>query len=158
MKNLKQIFHILSYLQYPLLVFVIYFAAEPYFNFYFGEAGKLSLSLDSLNNMLIFLGIAISFSSLQDTRKTSLKFEKKIWKKPKTGKWFIFIIMLLSIIVLSFGVFGFLISENEQIKEVSIGSIVLGIGLLGFLKVGIETFEHHRVDKNNTEEKSASIN
>ena len=144
--KIKLLFHYLSYLQYPLMIFVIYFALEPYLNGFFESEDKMNLALDSINNMMIFLGLGISFSSLQDTTKTSLKFEKKIWEDPKKGIWIIALIILLSFSTLAFGVFGYFITENEQIKEVSFGAIVLGVGLLGFLKTGIEVFDSHRKD------------
>jgi hypothetical protein len=130
------------------MIFVIYFALEPYLNGFFDSADKMNLTLDSINNMMIFLGLGISFSSLQDTTKTSLKFEKKIWENPKKGIWIIALIILLSFSTLAFGVFGYFITENDQIKEVSFGAIVLGVGLIGFLKTGIEVFDNHRKDKN----------
>jgi len=98
--------------------------------------------------MLIFIGLGISFATLQDTSKTSIKYEKKIWENPKKGKWFILMITLLTLLTLAFGIFGYFIAENENVKEVSFGAIVLGIGFIGFLKTAIEVFENLRKDKN----------
>ena len=146
--KIKLLFHYLSYLQYPLMIFAIFYAIEPYFKGSVGSPDENNLVLDSLNNMMIFLGLGISFSSLQDTTKTSLKFEKKIWENPKKGMWVIALIILLSFSITAFGVFGYFITENEQIKEVSFGAIVFGVGFIGFLKTGIEVFNNHRIDKN----------
>jgi magnesium-transporting ATPase (P-type) len=146
--KIKLLFHYLSYLQYPLMIFAIFYAIEPYFKGSVGSSDENNLVLDSLNNMMIFLGLGISFSSLQDTTKTSLKFEKKIWENPKKGMWVIALIILLSFSITAFGVFGYFITENEQIKEVSFGAIVFGVGFIGFLKTGIEVFNNHRIDKN----------
>ncbi|WP_158848133.1 hypothetical protein [Algibacter sp. L1A34] len=138
--NNKLFFHYLSYLQYPFLIGGMYFTFKlnsSEFNF-----------LKALNNMLIFLGLAISFASLQDTNKVSIKFEKKLWENPKFGKIFIRYLTISTLLVLAFGVFGYFISENQNIKEVSFGIIIFGVGLIGMLKTGMEIFENHRKDKN----------
>ncbi len=147
MKSTKQFFHILSYLQYPLLVFAVYFSIKPYLNGFRYMKEHLNETLGYLNYFLVFLGLAISFSTLQDTTKTSLNFEKKIWRSPKKGKKFIIMISLMTFSTLAYGIFGYFITNNEKIKELSFGGIVLGIGLLGFLKTALEVFENHRNDK-----------
>lgn len=150
MKNAKQIFHILSYLQYPLLILVMYFSMKPYLNGFDYMKENFNSVIKDYNYVLIFMGLTISFSTLQDTTKTSLKFEKKIWENPKKGKLFVIMISILTFISISFGIFGYFISTNENVQEISFGSIVLGIGLLGFLKTAVEVFENHRIDKSTT--------
>lgn len=145
--NIKSIFHYLSYLQYPILIFVIYFSIKPYLNGFDDIENKLDLILESINNMLMFIGLAISFATLQDTNKLSIKFEKQIWENPKKGKRFILIITLSTLLALAFGIFGYFITNHKMINDLSIGAIVLGIGLLGFLKTALEVFENHRKDK-----------
>jgi len=140
--NNKLFFHYLSYLQYPLLIGVLYFTYK--LN---SSERNLNVRLEMTNNMLVFMGLAISFASLQDTKKVSFKLEKKIWENPKTGKLFIRFLMTSTILLLIFGIFGYFISENENIKVVSFGIIILGVGLLGMLKTGMEIFENHRKDK-----------
>ena len=124
MKNIKEIFHILSYLQYPLLLIALYFSIKPYFNGleYFIE--NLNILFENYNYFLIFMGLAISFSTLQDTTKTSLKFEKKIWESPKKGKRLIVIISLATFMILAYGIFGYFITNNENIKKLSIGFLI----------------------------------
>lgn len=150
MKNTKQIFHILSYLQYPLLLIAMYFCVKPYFNGMRYLIENISIVFESYNNLMIFMGLAISFSSLQDTTKTSLNFEKKIWENPRKGKNVIIIISLTTFVILAYGIFGYFITSNENLKELSFGAIVLGIGLIGLLKTGVEIFDNHRMDKTTT--------
>lgn len=150
MKNTKQIFHFLSYLQYPLLLLAVFFSIKPYFNGFDYMKEHLDVILKNYNYFLIFMGLGISFSTLQDTTKTSLNFEKKIWNNPKKGKRFIILISLTTFLTLTYGIFGYFITNNENIKELSFGAIVLGIGLIGFLKTAIEVFENHRKDKSTT--------
>lgn len=124
-----------------------YFVIKPYFL----EADQLKenpkMVFEQLNSMLIFMGLALSFSSLQDTSKTQNNFSKKIWESPKKGKLFIVIICCQILGTLIFGLVGYFIAEDGMIKELSIGAIVLGLGMFGFLKGMIELFENHRLDK-----------
>jgi len=100
------------------------------------------------NYVLIFTGLGISFSTLQDTSKTQNNFSKRIWENPRKGSRLIIFISCFTLLVLGFGIFGYFISESTIIKELAFGTIVLGIGLIGFLKTGVEVFENHRKDKN----------
>jgi len=140
--NNKLFFHYLSYLQYPLLVGCMYFIFQSNI-----DGFNLNIYLKNMNNVLVLMGLAISFSTLQDTNKVSVKIEKKIWENPKAGKIFIQFLILFTLSTLVFGVFGYFFTENENIKEISFGTIVFGIGLISFIKTGIEIFENHRKDK-----------
>lgn len=141
MFNTRNIFHKLSYLQYPLMLVAIYFALIPYFNGFLG-------TLESFNNMLIFMGLGLSFSTLQDTTKTQNKASKKIWENPKKGKIAIILIVIFAFSILMMGLLGLYFSKSEVLQQMSYGMIVFGVGVVGLLKTAIEMFENHRLDKN----------
>ncbi len=101
----------------------------------------------ALNNALIFLGILVGFSTLQDTTKTQNKISRKIWESPIKGRIALWTISLLVLLFLITGLVGFFSSRENIHKEVSYGLLVLGIGMLGMLKGAIEMFENHRLDK-----------
>ena len=67
-------FQKISYLQYPMMLIAMYFAIKPYT--YIFEAGMENQDkmFADLNSLLIFMGLGISFSTLQDTTKTQNKF------------------------------------------------------------------------------------
>lgn len=153
MEKFKKFFQIMSYLQYPLMVLAVFFSFKPYFNGISDVFKNPNILLENYNYTLIFLGLGISFSTLQDTTKTQNKLSKRIWEDPKKGKRLILITCALVILFLSYGIFGYFITENEQLKEVSFGAIVLSIGLIGFLKTTLEIFDNHRKDKNTTADK-----
>ena len=46
------------------------------------------------------------------------------------------------------GLYGIFIAKSPALQLLSYGMIVLGIGIIGFLKAAIEMFENHRLDKN----------
>lgn len=148
--NFKKIFQLISYLQYPLMLSALFFAFKPYMNGLEHMVENVDTMLTNYNAMLIFMGLGISVSTLQDTTKTQNNFSKKIWESPKKGKAMIFIILIMTFSTLIFGVFGYFITDNEKVKEVSFGAIVVGIGLIAFLKTALEVFENHRKDKNTT--------
>tara|TARA_B110000114_G_C14853374_1_gene301661 strand:- start:117 stop:479 length:363 start_codon:yes stop_codon:yes gene_type:complete len=108
---------------------------------------------DDFNTFLIFLGLGMSFSTLQDTTKTQTKLDRIIMESPKKGKIFLVLTSIMTFIAIIYGLFGYIISENEKIKELSVGLIVFGIGLISLLKTGVEMFENHRKDKNTTANK-----
>ncbi len=148
--NIRRFFQIISYLQYPLMLLALFFSIKPYLNGFEYVANNFDVLLKDYNYVLIFAGLGISFSTLQDTSKTQNNFSKKIWESPKKGKKMIMLISGLVVVALGYGIFGYFITENQEIKELSFGAIVLGIGLIGFLKTAIEVFENHRKNKNTT--------
>lgn len=135
--NFKQIFHYVSYLQYPLMLVGTYYAIYPYIY------GFDTLWV-SLNNLLVFMGLGISFSTLQDTSKTQNEFSKKVWESPKKGKRMLILLSFLTAFVLLIGIIGYFSASISVLKELSFGTIVLGIGLMGMLKAAAEMAENHR--------------
>jgi hypothetical protein len=123
------------------MIIGLYFAIRPYTN------GFESIWPD-LKNLLIFMGLGISFSTMQDTTKTQNKISKKIWQDPRKGKLMIWVMAGQTFFFIAIGLFGFYLSQSEVLQELSIGLIILGIGLMSMLKAGIEMFENHRLDKN----------
>ena len=93
------------------------------------------------------MGIAISLSTLQDTKKMQNEMSRKIWENPKKGKTMLVALALLAFGCITIGIFGSSVSTNEALKELSFGVIVLGIGLIGMLNTAMDLFENHRLDK-----------
>lgn len=134
-----QCFQIVSYLQYPLLLVALGYALAPYFR-------GFDTFWPSINQALVFAGLGISFSTLQDTRKTQNNFSKKIWQDPKKGKRALLMISLTTLGLLCFGFYGWLVAKPGIAREVAFGTLMLGIGYMGLLKSAIEMREHHRRD------------
>lgn len=149
MGKIKKIFHILSYIQYPLLLLGLFFVIKPFFLGFEYLSTNQDYFFSTYNNALIFFGVALSLSTLQDSNKTSLKFENKIYSNPKKGKFAIVLTMIMVLVFFSYGFIGYfgLFEKSNVINEFSYGSIILGIGLVGYLKLQIEIFDNHRNDK-----------
>jgi uncharacterized membrane protein YfcA len=140
MESMKDIFYKVSYLQYPCMLIAVFFAFKPFFN-------ELHGLFDSLGNTLLFMGLAIGFSSLQDTTKTQNNFSLKVWQNPKKGRWCLIVIFSQAAIMMSVGSFGIYFSPNEMIKELAVGFFVLGVGFIAMLKSAAEMRENLRLDK-----------
>jgi len=106
LKNYKLYFQYMSYLQYPLMIIATYFAYEPLLF-------EIDTYFESINKSLLFMGLAISFSSLQDTTKTQNKLSRIVYQNPIYAKTFIIYVMILTFVLLSFGIYGFLFSTND---------------------------------------------
>ena len=144
MKKIKKLFHFISYLQYPLLLISLFYAVKPYYDIFITN-NKETIFIN-LNTALIFMGIAISFSTLQDTTKTQNNFSKRVWENRKKGSTFLFIMLFLTLLIFSVGFIGYFTTKIKTLEELSIGLIVLGIGFVGLLKTAIEMYENHRKD------------
>ncbi len=122
--SFRQTFQVLSYLQYPLMALGLFFSVKPYFKGFEYLAENPNIVFVNYNYALIFMGLGISFSTLQDTSKMQNEFSRKIWKNPKKGK---IVILIICGLVLE--------------------CLIFGIGLIGFLKTALEAFENHREDR-----------
>lgn len=129
----------ISYVQYPLMLIAVFYTVVPY-------VSGFDVFWSSINQALIFAGLAISFSTLQDTQKTQNDFSKKIWQSPKKGRRALMFIFIMALAMLAFGLYGFFVAKDGVVKEVAFGTLMLGIGYIGLLKSAIEMFENHRMD------------
>lgn len=143
MNSVKDYFNALSYLQYPLIAIALV-----YYGLYMLSLVQGDTDWSKINYTLLFYGIAISFSTLQDTRKTQNKLSENVWKNPRRGKIFLVLLSLLALGFIAGGLFGVMYSQQPIHQEISLGLTVVGIGLVGMLKAAVEMFEHHRIDKN----------
>ena len=146
----KNILNKISYLQYPFMLISIYYIVKPYIV-------GFDTIWENYNLGLLFMGIAISLSTLQDTTKMQNEMSRKIWEDPKKGKRMLIALALLAFGCISIGIFGSSISTNEALKELSYGVIVLGIGLIGMLNTAMDLFENHRLDKKVTIKKDEAL-
>lgn len=144
MKTPQPFFQIISYLQYPLMIIALYFVIQPYlggFEAAFEDSAKM---LESLNKMFIFMGLSISFSTLQDTTKTQNEISRKVWENPRKSRFFLSMLSITILFVLVFGVYMYLSTSESALREVSFGAIVLGIGMMGMLKSAKEMADYHQ--------------
>jgi hypothetical protein len=125
----RQVFQWLSYAQYPaLLVTAVYMVQSVIAMTAFRTAGWGPV-LDLANLVLLYGGVAIGLSSLQDPSKTQNKISRRVWMDPAKGRVLLWILAL------------------EAFIPIALGLVAFGLGMIGLLKTAIEMREHHRLDR-----------
>ena len=136
MKDFTLYFHRASYLQYPLMLVAVGYCYKPLIS------GFETMWAD-YNYALIFMGLSISFSTLQDNTKTQNKMSKRVFENPVWAKRFLFYLLVLFIVFLCAGMYGLFASGSEIINSLSYGLLSLGVGLIGLLKAAGEMAKFH---------------
>jgi len=104
----------------------------------------ISLFWVDINKAMVFMGLGISMSTLQDTTKTQNDFSKRIYQNPKKARLFLLVILLQVIFFTVAGLIGLFLSDQSPIKDVSLGLISIGIGMIGMLKAIGEMASHQQ--------------
>lgn len=136
MQSAKDFFHKISYLQYPIMAVALFFCYRPLFS------GLENIWAD-LNKGLVFLGLGVSFSTLQDTTKTQNKISKRVWENPRYSRIFLIVLSFQIIIFIGMGLVGMFLTDIQALQELSLGFLMFSIGMLGLLKAAVEMAENH---------------
>ncbi|WP_313318361.1 hypothetical protein [Stenotrophomonas sp.] len=136
----RQLFQWLSYLQYPALLVAFAYAARPLFN---GMEGML----DAYNSALLYAGVGVGMSSLQDPSKTQNKVSKRVWQDPRKGRLMLWLISAQALLPIVLGLVGAALATTTALSQLALGLVAFGLGMIGLLKTAIEMREHHRLDK-----------
>ena len=123
-------------MQYPLMGISLFFMYRPWLN------NRQNL-LDDFNLGLVFMGLAITFSTLQDTKKTHNKMSEKIWKNKKYATWFIVYFLLIIFVLIALALF-WQFGDNAALQGLSWGVLSIAMGLIGVVKSGLEMAEYQQ--------------
>lgn len=137
-KNPRDLFQAVSYLQYPFMLLALAYCFKPFLT---GLAGML----EDYNRALLYAGIGIGLSSLQDPTRMQNEVSRRVWQDPRKGRAMLWFIGGMSFAAIVAGLVGVNVASTRAISEVSMGMLSLGLGLLGMLRTAIDMFEHHRV-------------
>jgi protein-S-isoprenylcysteine O-methyltransferase Ste14 len=140
MANARDLFHKISYTQYPLMGAAMIFMYRPLLADLKGIWGDYNLAL-------VFLGLSLSMATLQDTRKSQNKFSQRIWESPRKSKLFLTYLAVLAAFFIGLGLVALFLPESNPIYQLAFGLLALGVGLLGVLKSAIEMAENHQAAK-----------
>lgn len=155
--NPRQFFQYVSYLQYPLLLVGFYYLISTMY-VELTQALQEELSSDErldaiiaaiapgLNITLMFFGIALSASTLQDPTKSQNKLSLNVWRDPKKGKIMLIYMAVTAAVLILCGLAGLLLLPDTIVNELSFGILTIGIAYVGMLRVAIEMFSFHRTD------------
>jgi hypothetical protein len=136
----RQVFQWLSYLQYPALLVAFAYAARPLFN---GMDG----ALDAYNSALLYAGVGVGMSSLQDPSKTQNNVSRKVWQDPRKGGLMLWLLSAQALLPIVLGLLGAALAPTTALSQLALGMVAFGLGMIGLLKTAIEMREHHRLDK-----------
>jgi hypothetical protein len=142
--RVTELFQKISYLQYPAMLAALAYAVKPAFT---GLAGIF----DDANYALLYMGIGIGLSSLQDPKRTQNEVSRKVWQDPRKGFLFLCLIAGQAFLMMVAGLVGSYVAGDSALNQLSLGLFSLGLGMLGMLKTAIDMYEHHRLDKNATD-------
>lgn len=137
MASARDLFHKISYAQYPLMAVGLLYAIKPLLN-------ELVTIWSDYNMALVFYGLSLSMATLQDTTKSQNKMSQRIWENPRKSKLLLLYIAGMAGIFLLVGVTGAVQGQFRIWNELSFGLISLGVGFLGILKSGMEMAENHQ--------------
>ncbi|MEL6429845.1 MAG: hypothetical protein AAFU73_16935 [Planctomycetota bacterium] len=140
MARSRPVFHTLSYLQYPAVGIAGLFVIRALLS-------EREGMLDEMNTALVFIGLSVSLSTLQDTTTTQNEISRRVWTNPTLGRAFLTALGGATVLFIGFGLLGVVGATDGKLTQVSFGLVVLGIGMIGLLKVAGEMFEHHRSDR-----------
>ena len=104
----------------------------------------MDLLWEDINIGLVFMGLGISLSTLQDTRKTQHKLSKKIFENVKYSRIFLTVLGLQILFFITLGMIGVFGSTNPVLTNLAFGFISIGIGMVGMLKSAIEIADNHQ--------------
>ena len=141
MKTFRDLFQKISYLQYPLLAIGLFFLYRPI-------VIRLNNLVEDFNLGLVFMGLAITFSTLQDTKKTQNKLSEKIWKNKKYATWFIVYFLFIIFILIALALF-WQFGNNAALQGLSWGVLSIAMGLVGVVKAGLEMAEYQQSKSEN---------
>jgi hypothetical protein len=143
----RDVFQWLSYLQYPAMLAALAYAVKSSMTLVSIEKGNFAAVYDDWNYILLYAGVGIGLSSLQDPSKTQNKASLKVWQDPRKGRWFLVLIGVYAFSAIILGLIGAYLANDNAVNQLSLGLVAFGLGMIGLLKTATEMREHHRLDK-----------
>lgn len=143
----RQLFQWLSYLQYPALLVTLVYTVQAVIAVFAIKTTGWAPVLDLANLALLYGGVAIGLSSLQDPTKTQNKLSLRVWQDPAKGRLLLWLLALEAFVPIVLGLVGASLAKDSAISQLSLGLVAFGLGMIGLLKTAIEMREHHRLDR-----------
>lgn len=156
MSDYKNIFQLISYFQYPFFLAGIGYITYSFYILLSGtsnssDAPLLEMLFESIAhywNMAFFMfGLGVSFSTLQDTKKTQNNLSKNVWQDPLKGRVALIFMSFIALFFISLSFVGMFIIQDSILTMLSYGFLAFGIAYVGVLRAAIEMFEYHRLDR-----------
>ena len=142
----RSLFQRVSYLQYPAMLVAVAYAVKSGLSAASAKATGWAPVFDDLNYVLLYAGIGIGLSSLQDSTKTQNGVSLRIWRNPRKGRWMLMLLSAYAFSAMALGLLGAYMADSTAASQLSMGLVAFGLGMVGLLKTAIEMREHHRSD------------
>ena len=143
----RDLFQWLSYLQYPALLVALGYAAKAGWSLAMAGTDSGATVYDDFNYVLLYAGIGIGLSSLQDPTRTQNDVSRRVWQDPRKGRWMLVLLSFYTLTSMVAGLVGAYLADTTVVNQLSLGLVAFGLGMVGLLKTAIEMREHHRLDK-----------
>ncbi|QLQ26932.1 MAG: hypothetical protein HZT39_00270 [Pseudoxanthomonas sp.] len=143
----RDLFQWLSYLQYPALLVALGYGAKAGWSLAMAGTDSGATVYDDFNYVLLYAGIGIGLSSLQDPTRTQNDVSRRVWQDPRKGRWMLVLLSFYTLTSMVAGLVGAYLADTTVVNQLSLGLVAFGLGMVGLLKTAIEMREHHRLDK-----------
>lgn len=147
-RSLDDVFQILSYLQYPAMLAALGYAVKSVLTMLAVKKTGMVPVYDDWNYVLLYAGIGIGLSALQDPARTQNEVSRKVWADPRKGRWMLMLLASYALGAMGVGLAGAYLATSTALNQMSLGLVAFGLGMVGLLKTAIQMREHHRVDRN----------
>ena len=145
--SVRDVFQWVSYLQYPALLVAVGYAVKAALSIATAGADGWSPVFDDANYVLLYAGVGIGLSSLQDPTRTQNDVSRRVWQDPRKGRWMLVLLSFYTLTSMVAGLVGAYLADTTVVNQLSLGLVAFGLGMVGLLKTAIEMREHHRLDK-----------
>lgn len=146
-RSTRDLFQQLSYLQYPAMLVALGYIFKSGLALGAQDAGGMPAVFDDWNYALLYAGVGIGLSSLQDPTLTQNKMSLRVWQDPRKGRWMLGLLTFYALGAMAVGLVGAYLAATTLVNQLSLGLIAFGLGMIGLLKTAIEMREHHRLDR-----------
>ena len=144
--SIREVFQWVSYLQYPALLVAVGYAMKAAWSISTAAADGWSPVFDDANYVLLYAGVGIGLSSLQDPARTQNEV-RRVWQDPRKGRWMLALLAFYALGAMVGGLAGAYLADSTVVNQLSLGLVAFGLGMVSLLKTAIEMREHHRLDK-----------
>ena len=145
--SVRDVFQWGSYLQYPALLVALGYMIKSIWAVAAAATAGWSPVYDDWNYVLLYAGVGIGLSSLQDPTRTQNEMSRRVWQDPRKGRWMLALLAFYALGAMAGGLAGAYLADSTVVNQLSLGLVAFGLGMIGLLKTAIEMREHHRLDK-----------
>lgn len=150
------LFQVVSYLQYPALLAALGHTVASVVAASGAATSGWAPVFAQWNYALLYMGIGIGVSSLQDPTRTQNAVSLRVWQDPRKGRWMLILLAGYAVVAMLGGLAGAYMAADTAVNQLSLGLVAVGLGLLGLLKTAMAMREHHRRDAAHAAAREAS--